>query len=126
MVQRDWKTLPMPQSVIDCIHYKARGQPAQPIFTDCRGKPIGDVQTIFDEHDNPTEITTDEKIPGVMLPEDGESSKIPDVDMEEDYVMPDMDVREDDFDITPPEELEEPTNTDSDWEIVDTTTTDPI
>ena len=59
-----------------------------------------------------------------MLQEDGESVKIPAVDIEEDYVMPDTDVGQDDFDITPPEELVEPTATDSDWEIVDTTTTD--
>ena len=60
-----------------------------------------------------------------MLPEDGDSAEIPGVDMEEDYVMSDMDVREDDFDITPPDELAEPIATDPDWEIVDTTTTDP-
>ena len=94
----------MPLPVINCIHYKARGQAAQPIFMDCRGKSIGEVQTTFEEHNNPTDtINTDDKIQGVMLPEDGESAKIPGVDMQEDYVMPDMDVREDDFDITPPE-----------------------
>ena len=92
--------LPMPPLVIVRIHYKARGQPAQPIFTDPKGRPIGDSQATFEKRDNPTDtINTDEKIPGVMLPEDGESSKIPGLDMEEDYVMPDMDVREDDFDI---------------------------
>ena len=107
--------LPMPPSVINRIHYKACGQPAQPIFTDRRGKPIGDVQATFEENYNPTDtINTDDKIPGLMIPEDGESAKIPGVDMQEDYTIPDMDVREDDFDITPPEEMVKPTATDSD------------
>ncbi len=34
VVQQDWKVLPMPPSVIDCIHSKAQGQPAQSIFAD--------------------------------------------------------------------------------------------
>ncbi len=34
VVQWDWKVLPMPPLVIDCIHSKAQGQPAQPIFAD--------------------------------------------------------------------------------------------
>jgi hypothetical protein len=33
VVQRDWIVLPMPQSVIDRINFKAKGQPALPIFT---------------------------------------------------------------------------------------------
>ncbi len=42
VVQRNWKVLPMPPLVIDRIHYKAQGQPAQLIFADRHGKPIGD------------------------------------------------------------------------------------
>jgi hypothetical protein len=42
VVQRNWKVLPMPPSVTDRIHSKAQGQPAQPIFADQHGKPIGD------------------------------------------------------------------------------------
>ncbi len=34
VVQRDWNVLSMPPSVIDRIHSKAQGQPAQPIFAD--------------------------------------------------------------------------------------------
>jgi hypothetical protein len=34
VIQRDWKVLPMPPLVIDRIHSKAQGQPAQPIFAD--------------------------------------------------------------------------------------------
>ncbi len=34
VVQQDWKVLPMPPSVIDRIHSKVQGQPAQSIFAD--------------------------------------------------------------------------------------------
>ena len=34
VVQRDWIVLPMPQSAIDRINFKSKGQPALPIFTD--------------------------------------------------------------------------------------------
>ena len=57
VVQKDWKVLPMPPLVIDRIHSKAQGQPAQPIFT----------------------------LPGVMFPESEESAKIPGVDGNQDY-----------------------------------------
>jgi hypothetical protein len=34
VIQWDWKVLPMLPLVIDRIHSKAQGQPAQPIFAD--------------------------------------------------------------------------------------------
>jgi hypothetical protein len=34
VVQRDWKALPMPQSLIDHLNAKAQGQPTYPVFMD--------------------------------------------------------------------------------------------
>ena len=43
VVRRDWKALPMPQSVIDRLNAKAKGQPSHPVFTDRSGNVIGDI-----------------------------------------------------------------------------------
>jgi len=45
VVQRDWIVLPIPQSVIDQINFKAKGQPALTMFTDQLGNVIGDIPT---------------------------------------------------------------------------------
>ncbi len=93
VVRRDWKVLPMPPLVIDHIHSKVQGQPAQPIFADQNGKPIGNFPPTFD--DNPTATPNDE-LPGVMFPESEESAKIPGVDGNQDCMdympEPDLDV----------------------------------
>jgi hypothetical protein len=75
----------MPPLVIDCIHSKAKGQPAQPIFADQHGKPIGNFPPTFDDNSMATQITNDE-LPGVMFPESEESAKIPRVDGNQDYM----------------------------------------
>ena len=43
VVRRDWKALPMPQSVINRLNAKAKGQPSHPVFTDRSGNAIGDI-----------------------------------------------------------------------------------
>jgi hypothetical protein len=133
VVQRDWKVLPMPLSVIDRIPSKAQGQPAQPIFADQHGKSIGNFPPTFDGDPIATQTTNDE-LPGVMLPESEESAKIPGVDGNQDYMdyvpEPDLDVGHDgnqdsmpepdldlghnnvDFDSTPFDEMVDATNTD--------------
>ncbi len=132
VVWRDWKVLPMPLSVIDRIHSKAQGQPAQPIFADQHGKPIGNFPLTFDDDPTATQTTNDE-LPGVIFPESEESAKIPGVDGNQDYMdympEPDSDFRHDgnqdsmpepdldpghnnvDFDSTPSDEMVDATNT---------------
>ena len=67
VVRRDWIVLPMPQSVIDRINFKAKGQPALPIFTDRLGNAIGDSPVNADQ---PYEsLESNEKLPGVEIPE---------------------------------------------------------
>jgi hypothetical protein len=123
----------MPPSVIDCIHSKAQGQPAQPIFADQHGKPIGNFPPTFDDNPMATQTTNDE-LPGVMFPESEESAKIPGVDGNQDYMdympEPDLDIGHDgtqdpmpepdldlghnnvDFNSTPSDEMVDAINTD--------------
>jgi hypothetical protein len=68
VLRQDWKCLPMPPSVIDRIHSKAIRQPAQPVFTDQLGNPIGDVALAFDNEDTMETQPTAQELPGVMLP----------------------------------------------------------
>jgi hypothetical protein len=133
VVQQDWKVLPMPPLVIDRIHSKAQGQPAQPIFADQHGKPIGDFPPTFDDYPMATQTINDE-LPGVMLPESEESAEIPGVNGNQDYMdyMPerDLDVGHNgnqdsmpepdldfghsnvDFDSTPSDKMKDAKNTD--------------
>jgi hypothetical protein len=123
----------MPPLVIDRIHSKAQGQPAQPIFPDQHGKHISNFPPTFDDNPTATQTTNDE-LPGVMFPEYEESAKIPGVDGNQDYMdympEPDLDVGHDgnqdsmpepdldlghnnvDFDSTPSDEMVDATNTD--------------
>jgi hypothetical protein len=133
VVQWDWKVLPMPPSVIDRIHSKAKGQPAQPIFADQHGKPIGNFPPTFDDNPTATQTTNDE-LPGVMFPESEDSAKIPGLDGNQDYMdympEPDLDIGHDgnqdsmsepdldvqhnnvDFNSTPSDKMADATNKD--------------
>ncbi len=103
VAQRDWKALPMPQSVIDRLNAKAQGQPTYPVFPDCQGNAIGDIAV--DVHHIET-VEPDVKLPGVHLPEVVESAEIPGVytDQEPELPEPNVDARID-FDNPAPQEL---------------------
>ena len=62
----------MRQSVIDQINFKAKGQPALPIFTDWQGNAIGDTPIDgaqeFDADQYEPPETND--LPGVQIPDD--------------------------------------------------------
>jgi hypothetical protein len=133
VVRWDWKVLPMPLLVIDRIHSKAQGQPAQPIFADQHGKSISNFPPTFDDDPMATQTTNDE-LSGVMFPESEESAKITGVDGNQDFMdympEPDLDVGHNgnqdsmpepvldlgynnvDFDSTPSDEMVDATNTD--------------
>ena len=124
----------MPQSIIDRLHAKAKGQPSHPVFTDHSGNAIGDIpfdvghietytmnsdHTISDamnsDHTN-TDIklgainldhtNSDVDLPGVRIPEVGEYDKIPGVDTAQEQELPEpyVDVGVD-FDNPAPQEL---------------------
>ena len=61
--------LPMPQSVIDWINFKAKGQPALPIFTDRLGNAIGDSPVDADQ--TYESLETNDNLPGVEIPRSG-------------------------------------------------------
>ncbi len=103
VVQRDWKALPMPQSVIDCLNAKAQGQPTYPVFTDQHSNAIGEIAV---DVDHIKTVDPDVKLPRVHLSEVSESAKIPGVytDQEPKLPEPNVDVRID-FDNPAPQEL---------------------
>jgi hypothetical protein len=68
----------MPQSVIDQINLKAKGQPALPIFTDQLGNPIGDTPVDAYQAYEPQE--SDDNLPGLEVPETDQADGIPGVD----------------------------------------------
>ena len=117
VVRWDWKALPMPQSVIDRLNAKAKGQPSHPVFTDRSGNVIGDIP--FDvgriETDsmnsyvdlNSYDLTNSHvDLPGVHIPEVGEYDEIPGVDTAQEQELPEpyVDVGVD-FDNPVPQEL---------------------
>ena len=134
VVRRDWKALPMPQSVIDRLNAKAKGQPSHPVFTDRSGNAIGDIpfdvgrietyamnsdHTISDamnsDHTNSDielgainsdHTNSDVDLPGVHIPEVGEYDEIPGVDTAQEQELPEpyVDVGVD-FDNPVPQEL---------------------
>ena len=67
MVRRDWIVLPMPQSVIDQIKFKAKGQLALQIFTDRLGNAIGDSPVDADQ--TYESLESNDNLPGVEIPE---------------------------------------------------------
>ena len=121
VVRRQWVRLPMTEAVITRIDSKARGQPAQPVFTDRLGRQIGDVAMDLPYDPKgpddlaPVAVTDVDDIPGVHLPDADGSDEIPGVDStDQDYTdHADVDVGVD-FDIPVPEEPA----------LVDTGTTD--
>jgi hypothetical protein len=68
----------MPQSVIDQINLKAKGQPALPFFTDQLGNAIGDTPVDASQAYEPQEC--DDNPPGVEVPETDQADEIPGVD----------------------------------------------
>ena len=93
----------MPQSVIDRLNAKAKGQPSHPVFTDRLGNAIGDIP--FDVGRIET-VEPDVDLPGVHIPEVGKYDEIPGVDPAKELELPEpyVDVGVD-FDIPAPQEL---------------------
>ena len=92
VVWRQWVRLPMTEAVIARIDSKARGQPAQPVFTDRQGRPIVNVTMDLPYDQNgpedlaPDAVTKVDDIPGVHLPDADGSDEIPGVDSsDQDY-----------------------------------------
>jgi hypothetical protein len=77
VVRRQWVRLPMTEAVIACIERLALGQPSQPVFTDRKGLPIGNIaMESLVNYDN---VAADDDLPGVHLQESTESAEIPGV-----------------------------------------------
>ena len=69
--------LPMTEAVIARIKRLALGQPSQPVFTDRKGLPIGDIA--MESLVNYDHFEVDDDLPGVHLQESTESAEIPGV-----------------------------------------------
>jgi hypothetical protein len=84
VTRRAWTALPAPPSVIERIHVLAQGMPAMPVFTDCRGRVIGDAvdYEINNDDDDDTNQPPfkDAELPGVHKDETGGDFEIPGVD----------------------------------------------
>jgi hypothetical protein len=102
-VRRDWVVLPMPQSVIDRVNLKAKGQPDLPIFTDQLGNAIGDTQVDAYQAYEPQE--SDDNLPGVEVPETDQADKIPGVDTGSEMPLDSNVVVEVDFESPVPQEM---------------------
>ncbi len=103
VVRRDWAVLPMPQSVIDRINLKAKGQPTLPIFTDRLGNPIGD--TPVDAYQAYESQESDDNLPGVEIPETDQADVIPRVDTGSEMLLePNVDIGID-FESPVPQEM---------------------
>jgi hypothetical protein len=114
----------MPQSVINRLNAKAKGQPSHPVFTDRSGNAIGDIpfdvgrietDAMNSDHTNSDielgainsdHTNSDVDLPGVHLPEGGEYDEIPGVDTAQEQDLPDpyVDIGVD-FDNPAPQEL---------------------
>jgi hypothetical protein len=106
VVQRDWKALQMPQSVIDHLNAKLHRHPTNPVFMDRQGNAIGDIT--FDVGTIEMVETGDPvvKLPGVHLPEVDKSAKIPGVDRDQEPKLPEPNIDVGvDFDNPAPQEL---------------------
>jgi len=81
VVRRAWTELPTPNSVITRVHLLAKGMPALPIFTDRRGRVIGDVEQ-EESYDNDEEEVPalNGNLPGVHTEETEGVGEIPGVD----------------------------------------------
>ncbi len=77
-----WTELPTSTAVIERVHLLTKGMPALPIFTDCAGRVIGDVEDVYlhNIEDEDVEVLVDNSIlPGVHTAE--ADDEIPGVDM---------------------------------------------
>ncbi len=93
----------MPQSVIDHLNAKAQGQPTYPVFTDCHGNAIKDIAVDVGHIET---VEPDVELPGVHLPEVGESAKTPGVYTDLESKLPELNVDVGiDFDNPAPQEL---------------------
>ncbi len=73
-MRRQWVQLLMSEAVIARIERLALGQPSQPVFTDQKGLPIGDIA--LENLENYDYVEADDDLPGVHL-ESTESAEIP-------------------------------------------------
>ncbi len=89
VIRRDWKALPMLQSVIDRLNAKVQSQPTYPVFTDHHGNAIGEIAVDVGHIET---MDPDVKLPGVHLPEVGESAKIPGVYTDQEPKLPEPNV----------------------------------
>ena len=88
VVRRQWVRLPMTAAVIARLELLASGQPSQPVFTDRKGLPIGDIaMEHFDDavhvdatDDGYVQVDAADDIPGVHLQDSDEFVKIPGVE----------------------------------------------
>jgi hypothetical protein len=84
VTRRAWTELPTPKSAIERIHVLAQGMPAMPVFTDRRGRVIGDAidYELYDDDDDDDNQPPvgDEELPGVHTDETGGDFEIPGVD----------------------------------------------
>ena len=105
VTRRIWTELPTSVAVIDRVALLAKGMPALPIFTDCAGRVIGDVEDVYlhNIEDEADEAPVDHSIlPGVHTAE--ADDEIPGVDMvHEQDVDVDLDFAPaDDSNVEPP------------------------
>jgi hypothetical protein len=64
--RRTWDIIPMPQLVIDRVKELSKDRPEQFVFTDRKGRLIGDIELpSSDEHDDLNQHDDHEEIPGV-------------------------------------------------------------
>ncbi len=77
-----WTELPTSAAVIERVHLLDKGMPALPIFTDCAGCVIGDVEDVYlhnIEDEDIEALVDNSNLPGVHTAE--ADDKIPGVDM---------------------------------------------
>ena len=98
----------MPQSVIDRLNFKAKGQPALPIFTNWQGNAIGDIPIDgaqeFDANQYEP-LETNDNLSGAQIPNE-ETDEIPGVDTDPEPMLlkPNVDVGVD-FESPVPQEM---------------------
>jgi hypothetical protein len=65
IAQRTWDIIPMPQTVIDRVNKLGKDQPEQFIFTDRKGRLIGDIELPSSDEDDDLTHDYHAEIPGV-------------------------------------------------------------
>lgn len=61
--RRSWDVLPMPNSVVDRVNTLGKDQPELFIFTDRKGRPIGDIEPLGPDDD--LDDDNNDETPGV-------------------------------------------------------------